>query len=117
MKKRESWLKREEHMHSSEKLSVVGELASGMAHEIRNPLTTVKVFCNSQKQTVTILKIGMRLIMDEIDRMSDLTGEFLQFSKPHRTDFQTHSLNECVLKVIALMESEATSFGHEIHYQ
>ena len=44
MKKRESWLKREEHMHRSEKLSVVGELASGMAHEIRNPLTTVKGF-------------------------------------------------------------------------
>ncbi len=44
MKKRESWLKREEHMLRSEKLRVVGELASGMAHEIRNPLTTVKGF-------------------------------------------------------------------------
>ena len=42
MKKRESWLKREEQMLRSEKLRVVGELASGMAHEIRNPLTTVK---------------------------------------------------------------------------
>ncbi len=55
--------------------------------------------------------------MDEIDRMSDLTAEFLQFSKPHRIDFQVNSLHECVLKVIALMESEATRFGHEIHYQ
>lgn len=44
MMKRESWLKREEHMLRSEKLRVVGELASGMAHEIRNPLTTVKGF-------------------------------------------------------------------------
>ena len=55
--------------------------------------------------------------MDEIDRMSDLTAEFLQFSKPHRIDFQVNSFHECVLKVIALMESEATSSGHEIHFQ
>lgn len=57
-KKRESWLKREEHMLRSDKLRVIGELASGMAHEIRNPLTTVKGFCRFRKQTVTILKIG-----------------------------------------------------------
>lgn len=55
--------------------------------------------------------------MEEIDRMSDLTGEFLQFSKPHSIDFRIYSLHECVLRVIALMESEATRFGHQIHYK
>ncbi|MNY12907.1 Sporulation kinase A [compost metagenome] len=117
MKKRESWLKREEQMQRSEKLRVVGELASGMAHEIRNPLTTVKGFLQLSKASDYNIENWYGLIMDEIDRMSDLTGEFLQFSKPHQTVFQTHSLNECVLKVIALIESEATSSGHEIHFQ
>ncbi|CAN7452160.1 ATP-binding protein [Paenibacillus sp. LjRoot153] len=116
MKKRESWLKREEQMQRSEKLRVVGELASGMAHEIRNPLTTVKGFLQLSKANDYNIESWYGLIMDEIDRMSDLTGEFLQFSKPHQTIFQTHSLNECVLKVISLIESEATSSGHEIHF-
>lgn len=116
MKKRESWLRREEQMQRSEKLRVVGELASGMAHEIRNPLTTVKGFLQLSKASDYNIENWYGLIMDEIDRMSDLTGEFLQFSKPHPTVFQTHSLNECVLKVIALIESEATSSGHEIHF-
>ncbi|MDR6551446.1 ATP-binding protein [Paenibacillus qinlingensis] len=116
MKKRESWLKREEQMQRSEKLRVVGELASGMAHEIRNPLTTVKGFLQLSKASDYNIENWYGLIMDEIDRMSDLTGEFLQFSKPHQTVFQNHSLNECVLKVISLIESEATSSGHEIHF-
>lgn len=117
MKKRESWLKREEHMLRSEKLRVVGELASGMAHEIRNPLTTVKGFLQISKANGYNIENWYSLIMDEIDRMSDLTAEFLQFSKHHDIDFQVDSLHDCVVKVIALMESEATRLGHSIHYK
>lgn len=116
-KKRESWLKREEHMLRSDKLRVIGELASGMAHEIRNPLTTVKGFLQISKANGYNIENWYSLIMEEIDRMSDLTGEFLQFSKPHSIDFRVYSLHECVLRVIALMESEATRFGHQIHYK
>ncbi|MFD0697259.1 ATP-binding protein [Paenibacillus sp. GCM10027628] len=116
MKKRETWLKREEHMLRSEKLRVVGELASGMAHEIRNPLTTVRGFLQISKANGYNIENWYSMIMDEIDRMSDLTAEFLQFSKPHSTQFRVHSLHECVLKIISLMESEATRLGHEIHY-
>ncbi|MGG1553180.1 ATP-binding protein [Paenibacillus ferrarius] len=117
MKKRDSLLKQEEHMQRSEKLRVVGELASGMAHEIRNPLTTVRGFLQLAKASGYNIETWYNLIMDEVNRMSDLTGEFLQFSKPHRTDFRTDSLHDCILKVISLMESEATSSGHVIHFQ
>lgn len=116
-KKRESWLKREEHMLRSDKLRVIGELASGMAHEIRNPLTTVKGFLQISKANGYNIEQWYSLIMEEIDRMSDLTAEFLQFSKPHSIDFRVHSLHECMLKVIALMESEATRCGHQIYYK
>ncbi|MBP1992713.1 sensor histidine kinase [Paenibacillus eucommiae] len=117
MKKREMWLKREEHLLRSEKLRVVGELASGMAHEIRNPLTTVKGFLQISKANGYNIENWYALIMDEINRMSDLTAEFLQFSKPHATQFRVHSLHECFQRVISLTESEATRLGHEILYE
>ncbi|SEB43253.1 ATP-binding protein [Paenibacillus sp. GP183] len=117
MMKREMWLKREEHMLRSEKLRVVGELASGMAHEIRNPLTTVKGFLQISKANGYNIENWYALIMDEINRMSDLTAEFLQFSKPHATQFRVQSLHDCILRVISLTESEAAKLGHQLHYE
>jgi diguanylate cyclase (GGDEF)-like protein len=117
LKKREMWLKREEHLLRSEKLRVVGELASGMAHEIRNPLTTVKGFLQISKANGYNIENWYSLIMDEINRMSDLTAEFLQFSKPHATQFRIYSLHECIQRVISLTESEAVRYGHYIRYE
>ncbi|MFE5319762.1 ATP-binding protein [Paenibacillus sp. NPDC056579] len=112
--KRESWLKREEHMLRSEKLRVVGELASGMAHEIRNPLTTIKGFLQISKADNYNIRPWYDLIMDEITRMSMLTAEFLQFSKPHATQFRIQSIKDCIHRVISLLDSEAQRLGHTI---
>lgn len=114
--KREIWLKREDQMLRSEKLRVVGELASGMAHEIRNPLTTIKGFLQLSRQNHFTIEPWYGLIMDEINRMSELTAEFLQFSKPHVTHYKIQPLQNCIQRVIYLMESEATRLGHEIHF-
>jgi signal transduction histidine kinase len=112
--KRESWLKREEHMLRSEKLRVVGELASGMAHEIRNPLTTVKGFLQLSKADNFNIGPWYDLIMDEITRMSMLTAEFLQFSKPHAIKFKVHPIEPCIQRVISLLDSETGRLGHQI---
>ncbi|TVY06722.1 ATP-binding protein [Paenibacillus cremeus] len=115
--KRESWLKREEHMLRSEKLRVVGELASGMAHEIRNPLTTVKGFLQLSKASSYNIEPWYDLIMDEINRMSMLTAEFLQFSRPHVTQFKVQSIQKCIHRVISLLDSESTRLGHYIRFE
>jgi diguanylate cyclase (GGDEF)-like protein len=114
-KKREAWLKQEEQIARSEQLRIVGELASGMAHEIRNPLTTVKGFLQIAKANGYKVEQWYELIMNEIDRMSILTGEFLQFSKPHPKEFQIHALQDCVNRVISLMESETARLGHTLY--
>jgi diguanylate cyclase (GGDEF)-like protein len=116
-RKRDKWLKKEEHLLRTEKLRVVGELASGMAHEIRNPLTTVKGFLQIAKENEYNIRNWYELIMDEIKRMSELTSEFLQFSKPHATQFRIHSLHSCILRVIWLTSAEGTKLGHEVVYQ
>jgi diguanylate cyclase (GGDEF)-like protein len=115
--KRERWLKREEHLFRSEKLKLVGELAAGMAHEIRNPLTAVKGFVQMSKDRQYNIASYYQTIMSEITRMSELTAEFLQFSKPHMTQYKLYAVQECVERAIQLTESEAVRLGHQIHYE
>lgn len=115
--KSEIWIKRENHLVQSEKLRVVGELASGMAHEIRNPLTTVKGFLQISRSNGYNIEPWYELIMDEINRMSELTAEFLQFSKPHVALYKVRPIHQCLHRVISLMESESVRLGHRIIYQ
>ncbi|MCR8641867.1 ATP-binding protein [Paenibacillus sp. N1-5-1-14] len=114
--KREIWLKREENMLRSEKLKVVGELASGMAHEIRNPLTTIKGFLQISQANNYNIEKWFPLIMAEISRMNTLTAEFLQFSKPHATQLQLLSVQDCIQRVISLTESEIVRLGYQMNY-
>ncbi len=115
--KREIWLKREENMFRSEKLRMVGELAAGMAHEIRNPLTTVKGFLQISKSNEYNIHPWYDLIMDEITRMSELTAEFLQFSKPHATNIREQTIQECIQRVIHLMGPRAILLGHQLYFE
>lgn len=114
--KRKLWLKREEHMLRSEQLRVVGELASGMAHEIRNPLTTIKGFLQISKTNHYNIEPWYDLILDEIARMSDLTGEFLQLSRNQTATYEVEPLQHCLQRMKALVEAEAIHLGFQLEY-
>jgi diguanylate cyclase (GGDEF)-like protein len=113
--KRVLWLKREEELFRSEKLKIVGELAAGMAHEIRNPLTTVKGFIDLSKSQSYNIEPWVDIIMNEITRMNELTAEFLQFSKPHISNMKPEPISVCLDRVKYLTESQAISKGHSIN--
>jgi signal transduction histidine kinase len=113
--KRVLWLKREEELFRSEKLKVVGELAAGMAHEIRNPLTTVKGFIDLSKSQSYNIEPWVDIIMNEITRMNELTAEFLQFSKPHISNMKPEPISGCLDRVKYLTESQAISKGHSMY--
>ncbi len=115
--KRRLWLQREAHWLHNERLMAVGELAAGMAHEIRNPLTTVKGFLQVSKQNGYNIADYYDIIMHEIKRMSDLTVEFLQFSKPSAHRPALVSIQECVQAAVQLTESEITRSGHQLQLQ
>ncbi|CAM2824397.1 ATP-binding protein [Paenibacillus sediminis] len=113
-KRRQLWQKRQDDMLRYEKMNVVGELAAGMAHEIRNPLTTIKGFVQLSKKEAYNIEPWYEVIMSEITRVTELTAEFLQFSKPHASNMRVGSLAKCIERVISLTESEASSRGHKL---
>ena len=69
---------------SRKRLSMVGEMASGIVHDIKNPMATIKAFAemvNSPSVTLEERTEYMNMILREIDRLSDMTFEILDFSK------------------------------------
>lgn len=81
-------LQNEEMLLKTEKLRVLGELAAGVAHEIRNPLTSIKGFIKllAEKNHDDIYYLD--IVSDEIDRINDVVGELLFMAKPQASGNQ-----------------------------
>ncbi|XJZ28943.1 ATP-binding protein [Bacillota bacterium Lsc_1132] len=92
-----------DHHHNIE------NLAAGIAHEIRNPLTTVKGFLQLLKPHLKELgkEQYAEVALEEINRANDIIFEFLNAAKPQTDVSKDSSLNKLVQDIVILYESEA----------
>ncbi len=97
----------QEFLQNSEKLALVGQLAAGIAHEIRNPLTSLKGFVQLMQ------KDGMRkpeyfsIMSSELARIELIVNELLVLAKPHAAAFEARNLSTLISHVVTLLETEA----------
>lgn len=98
--------KAEEMLQKAEKLSMVGELAAGIAHEIRNPLTTVKGFVQLLKESEGG-SLYADTILGELDRINFIVSEFMVFAKPHSRYYTNCNVKEILHGIIQFLEPEA----------
>ncbi|UOE92668.1 ATP-binding protein [Alkalihalobacillus sp. LMS39] len=101
----------EESLIKNEKLSVVGQLAAGIAHEIRNPLTSLKGFVDLCRKEDGDIDNYLSIMHTELERINKIVDELLLIAKPTKIPFQQHYLHEIVDSVIELMEPEAKEAG------
>jgi two-component system, sporulation sensor kinase A len=105
----------EELMLYSEKLSIAGQLAAGIAHEIRNPLTAIKGFLQLVEIDVKDKKQYFDIIYSELKRIELILSELLVLAKPQEVVFRP-ALTSLLLKdVVTLLETQAILQGVEIH--
>ncbi|AZN43236.1 PAS domain-containing sensor histidine kinase [Paenibacillus albus] len=97
----------------SEKLSVVGQLAAGVAHEIRNPLTSLRGFV--QLYRTKIDQAYYQIMLSELDRINDIVSEFLVIAKPQAVVFEMNDIRKMMDDVISLLETEAALRDVQIH--
>lgn len=97
----------EEMMIRSEKMSIAGQLAAGIAHEIRNPLTSIKGFLQLLQAGVNRKDVYYKIMIDEIEKMETITSELLFISKPLTDNKKQESILEMVHDVIELLRPQA----------
>jgi diguanylate cyclase (GGDEF)-like protein/PAS domain S-box-containing protein len=108
--------KTEEIILKSEKLAVAGELAAGVAHEIRNPITAIKGF-------VTLLKNNREkseyfgIMFKEFKNLESKIDEFLMLAKPKDVEFQPVDLRIILQNVLMVLESQAILSNVQIHLE
>lgn len=98
----------QELLLNSEKLSVAGQLAAGIAHEVRNPLTSIRGFIQLLEKLSNGKKEYFDIIYTEIDRINLILTELLTLAKPQDTQFETYDLQAMLEQVQILLGTQAT---------
>lgn len=106
--------KNEELLINSEKLYVAGQLAAGIAHEIRNPLTSLKGFLQLIASGRTSGSPYFDIMKSELNRIENIVSELLMLSKPQVYEMDYTDVREIMLDTVLLLESQASLYGIEI---
>ncbi|MBC7742999.1 MAG: GHKL domain-containing protein [Bdellovibrionaceae bacterium] len=99
----------ENDLKQKDKLATIGQLAAGIAHEIRNPLAgisgSIQLLSQDNDHVDPDQKKLMSIVLKEIDRLNDLITEFLDYAKPEKKPDQRINLKSLADEVIQVVKS------------
>lgn len=112
-------LEMEANLHKSDTLSVIGQLAAGVAHEIRNPMTALKGFIQLlEDSSEGKHPMYFNVISTELNRIDAIINEFLILAKPQAIKFVEHSLTQIMAETVNLLSAQAVLYNIQflLHY-
>jgi PAS domain S-box-containing protein len=95
--------KTEDLLRTAEQLAMIGQLAAGVAHEIRNPLTSLNGFLQLINETLGKNEY-IYVMRDELKRIEFITNEFLSLAKPHVKLFEKKNMAHIIDAVVKIAE-------------
>jgi two-component system sensor histidine kinase PilS (NtrC family) len=107
----------EQEVKRMEDMAMLGELAAGIAHEIRNPLASIsgsiQVLNDSlSKEEAHINRRLMEIVLREVSRLDHLVNDFLQFARPQRIEIEEFELNQLIMDTLYLFQNSQSWSEH-----
>ncbi|WP_035324309.1 ATP-binding protein [Peribacillus kribbensis] len=93
-------------LQKSEKLALLGQMAAGIAHEIRNPLTSIKGFIQLFKAD-NLKEEYVDIVLSELERINSIVGEFLVLAKPSAAVFKEQDIRSLIKDVVTLINTQS----------
>ncbi|CAI9393252.1 Sporulation kinase E [Bacillus sp. T2.9-1] len=101
-------------LQKSEKLAILGEMSAGIAHEIRNPLTSIKGFIQLAKSENPKNKY-FAIVLSEIERINSIVGELLFLAKPTADVFLVKDIRNIIKDVVTLIHTQLSLHNIQIN--
>jgi signal transduction histidine kinase len=106
-----------EQIQNTSKLALIGSMAAGMAHEIRNPLSSIKMFVQMLPEKYfdkDFIQKFNEVVLEEINRLSKLVDDMLTLSKPKPPNLKLVEMNSIIIRARRLVEKQAEEKGIKI---
>lgn len=107
------------NLRQVERMAMVGELAAGVAHTIRNPFTSIKMRLFSLSRSLELNDVqneDLQVISDEIGRIDKIVQSFLEFSRPPKLRMEPCSLGLLIQSVLKLLEYRLKEYNADVRY-
>ncbi|MGB3212355.1 MAG: ATP-binding protein [Desulforhopalus sp.] len=104
----------ERELQRNERLAALGKMAAGVAHELRNPLSSIKglaVLLKSNFSDLSKEADTADILVKEVERLNRSIGELLDYAKPGTLKKEPVFLQEIIAKTVSLIEIDAQSYG------
>ncbi|WP_019850800.1 MASE3 domain-containing protein [Desulfitobacterium sp. PCE1] len=101
-----------------DRLNLVGQMAAGIAHEIRNPMTTVRGYLQlmDEKSQDIGQKSTLHFMIEELDRANSILKEFLTLAKNNKPNYQILNLNKLLQNLHPLIEADSFTQNKQIRF-
>jgi signal transduction histidine kinase len=104
--------KSEQDALRAEQLASVGQMAAGIAHEVRNPLTAIKILIQAAGERSGSLPMrDVRVLEEEIGRLEEIVSGFLDFARPPRPELRPVDVKPLVEQVVENFRAKAEAQG------
>lgn len=100
----------EQNVQRAHRLSSIGTMAAGMAHEIKNPLVSIKTFTQlllNRYEDADFRQTFSDVVPHEVERIDTIVSQLLDFARPRPTKFDDLDVRDIVNKVVRLVENQA----------
>lgn len=104
----------EKELTRLDRLNLIGEMAAGIAHEVRNPMTTVSGFLQLAKSKKDIHFEYIDLMLTELNRANEIIKEFLTLAKNKTSDRKQQNINEIIESLYPLIQAEAVLSNKDV---